>query len=645
MILRCSKRARWASRPFTIVLVVAIFLVAACGKKKDPLRSDFPNQPGGNLLIPEVALLPFPSDAYLVSDSATGTGRRVQIPQEALPEGIPAEIFAHADGFSMAPAILAWLPGGFDLASLPDPLDEGASLRDDCSAFLVNGRTGERVAALVELDQNIQEVEYQLLIMRAHYKLDPNTGYVVILTDRIRRRDGSSHEPSDAFVALRDGIPTANAELEAQRESYLLVNQVIRDQGLTPGEVLLAWSFHTRSEEQVVNPLLAMQKEVWEAPAGDYRFDEEWVDESGNWIQEGVFEVPNFLDDDGFVRMDSSDVPIRQGTTEEPFRLTIPASVDETRPVILYGHGFLGHFDQSSRGAVNQLSRERRYSTVAADLGFNSGDAADIMTVLAVNLHDVHWVVSLNWQKMANFTALAKLTRDRLSQEVTVTGPSGAFLPLDGDKIHYSGISNGGTFGYVMAATSPAISRAVLIVGGGGLTHFLQRAVNWNDFQGFFELIYTEPMDTQFLLALLQINMDPIDSINYVHRLTAQRFPGLGSMRATLHMAVNDSQVRNILTEWVARTAGVKLVTPSAKAIWGLDPVSAPPPDGAQSVDSALFVYDEHVEPSPITNVPPAEDNGTHGTATRLSVMQEHWYQFIEHGRIVQVCDGPCDPE
>jgi hypothetical protein len=25
--------------------------------------------------------------------------------------------------------------------------------------------------------------------------------------------------------------------------------------------------------------------------------------------------------------------------------------------------------------------------------------------------------------------------------------------------------------------------------------------------------------------------------------------------------------------------------------------------------------------------------------------LQESWYQFIEHGRFVQVCNGPCDPD
>ncbi len=633
----------------TALLVVALLLVGtgvtACDEDK-PLATEFPNQPGGNPLVPEVALLPFPSDFFLVADVNTNTGWRISIPQTALPLTVPTQIFDSADGFSMAPAILAWLPGGFELASLPDPLDPGATLEDDSEAFLINGTTGERVAALVELDQNTDEVDSQVIILRAHQKLDPATTYVVILRDSLKRADGSDHEANEAFRVLRDNVPTAADDIEKQRDSFVLVNATIAEQGLHPSEVLLAWAFTTRSEGPVVMPLVEMQRLAWEAPVGDYEFTEDYLDGSGeNRILEGTFEAPEFRDADGYVQLDGVGMPIVQGTVDEPFRLTIPVVVDEPRPVILYGHGFLGHFDQSSRGAVNQLCRERRFSAVAADLGFNENAEGRILSILAGNLDEIEWLVSLNWQKIANFTALAKLTRDRLAAEITEDRGNGEFTPLDGSNIHYSGISNGGTFGYIVATTSPALTRACLIVGGGGLTHFLQRAVNWLEFEGTFELIYPDPIDIQILLSTLQIPIDPIDSINYVHRLTQNRFEGLQPLQAALHMAVNDSQVRNILTEWVARTSGSSLVTPSAKDIWGLQTITAPPPDGADGVDNALWVYDEHVEPSPITNEPPLEDNDTHGTSTRLSVFQEHWYQFIEYGRYVQTCDGACDPE
>jgi hypothetical protein len=107
-------------------------------------------------------------------------------------------------------------------------------------------------------------------------------------------------------------------------------------------------------------------------------------------------------------------------------------------------------------------------------------------------------------------------------------------------------------------------------------------------------------------------------------------------------MARYDSQVRNVLTEWTARTAGAKLVTPSAKDIWGLETVA---PDDLEGETNVLWVYEEDVTPSPLTNLPPEEDNDTHGTATHLDAFQAHWYELIENGRFVHACDGACDPE
>jgi len=626
----------------TLALLAGVVLGGGCSD--DPPPTDFPNQPSGNPLVPSVALLPFPSDFYLVDDPSTITGRRLSFPQEVLPEHVPSAIFDDADGFTMTPTILAWLPGGVDLASLPDPLDPGASLADDSSVFLVETTGWTRVPVLAELDANTDDVNLQLLLIRSHVKLEPNTGYVVILRDGLRNREGAPHEAGEAFAALRDGRATGDSDVERLRPSFELVNQAIAENGLEPESVVLAWAFHTRSEEQVVSTLMQMQWMTWEAPTGDWSIDATEVD-SENWIAEGTFEVPNFLDADGLVQMDGDGQPIMQGTYDEDFRLTIPLSVTETRPVIVYGHGFFSHLGESSGGAVNQLCRERGYSAIATNMGFNESDMFSQLDILTTRLQDMHWLLSLHWQKLVNQTALAKLVQDRLSTELTMDWGGGGFLPLDGAAVHYSGISNGGTYGYLVASTSPAFERAVLMVGGGGLTHFLQRAVNWRDFEWFFDGVIEDKREMQILLATLQIPLDPIDSLNYVHRLTNDRFPGLGPMQASVHMAINDSQVRNILTEWTCRTAGVPLITPSAKAIWGLETITAESPDGAQGVSSALHVYDEHVDPSPINNVPPLADNGTHGTMGRLPAMQEAWYQFLEFGRFVQVCDGPCDPD
>ena len=634
---------RWLPRGGWIGGVLILLFAGACG---EDLPKDFPNQPGGNPVVPEIALLPYPSDYYLEEDPTTNTGFRLRIPQEALPEGMLDWLFTDADGFTMAPAILAWLPGGFDKGALPDPTDTGATLEDDSPVFLVNAETNERVPVLAELDANTDDVEQQTLILRAHRRLDPDTEYVVILRDLLRTRDGQVHTPSAAFLALRDGQATGDPHVERQRDAYdTWVNPTLASQGLDPSEVVLAWSFHTRSEQNVVSWLLAMQQRAWAADVGDYTIEEDGLDDNGEYrLISGTFQAPSFRNEDEEIELDDQGLPKLLGYEDTDFMALIPVNVDEPRPVIVYGHGFFSYLDEITYGGVNKLCLQRRYSAVSTNFGFNYVESGEQIRILSQRMDLFPRLIALHLQRITNFTSLAKLTRDKLSVDLTSDGPSGPIHPLDPSAIHYSGISNGGTFGYVVASTSPAFERAVLIVGGGGLTHFLQRAVNWYDYMPFFEGTWDHPLTMQLVLTLMQGRLDPIDAINFVPHLVWDRYPDLPDMRALLLMAVNDSQVRNLLTEWTVRTAGVPLVTPTAKDVWGLDTVDASSLDDP-SLRAVFEIYDEHVEAPPVGNLPPDSDNGTHGSMPKLDSVQESWYQFIENNRFVQACDGPCDPD
>ena len=238
---------------------------------------------------------------------------------------------------------------------------------------------------------------------------------------------------------------------------------------------------------------------------------------------------------------------------------------------------------------------------------------------------------------MVNASVMIRYIREQLSQD---------FVGLDPTSVHYMGISNGGTFGYLFGATTFEVERAIFVVGGAGLSHFLQRATQWSELGYLVTSRYPEAVEQQLFLSLLQMVIDPIDPANYMDHLVAPRFTGRPPLRSQLHMARHDSQVSNLVTEWVARSARIPMITPSPKDIWGLEQVSAPLSDTDQlSLPSALYVYDEGVEPAPIGNIPPAEDNRTHNTIRDLDVYQEHIIRFIDEGRIQQICDGACDPQ
>ena len=152
-------------------------------------------------------------------------------------------------------------------------------------------------------------------------------------------------------------------------------------------------------------------------------------------------------------------------------------------------------------------------------------------------------------------------------------------------------ISNGGTFGFVHAATSPQVERAVLLVGGSGLVHFLERgAVEQPRHPG--DHVLSDPQDLQLFLAIVQLKLDFVDAMSYARRLVYNRHPGLPTLKAQIHMAVNDSQVNNLVTEWVARSVPSPMVIPSPKDVYGLETINASP----QPEDTLTFyVYDEMV--------------------------------------------------
>ena len=638
-------RARLAA---TAVIWLGVTL-AACGPGGIP---GYENPTGGNPLVLEEGALPYPSDYYLVDDATTATGRRVSMPQTIMPRSLEASVFDQ-DGFTVTPAILTRLPGGTDVDSLPSPTDHAESVSDDSSIWLVREDTWERVGILAELDQTTADPERQSIIIRPLRALDWDTGYVVIMRNTLRRLDGTPHEAGPVFRALRDGRRTNIDEIERQREDFRMVNRAIAESGLEPDEVVLAWSFHTRSEAATTDPLVRMQRAADAAPIRDHEITSDTLEGVNRQI-EGTMEVPNFVDPDTRrVVLDAEGEPREFGTRQVPFVLTIPTTVQTgaaggARPLIIYGHGFLGTRAQTTRGSFNDLCQDYQMSAAGTEFGFHEGIIGIVTSALGGQFDRMNEVAAEVQQSFVNSTFLAKLARERLASEIQHDPMDGGapYRLIDPDAVHYMGISNGGTFGYVMAATSPAFERAVMVVGGGGLIHFLQRATQWNQFGAVFALIVRDPLEQQVAFSMVQQLLDPVDPMSYLGHLVHDRYPGLPPLRASMHMAVADSQVNNLVTEWAMRTADVPMVVPSPRAVWDLPVVSADLPGGAAAdVQAVMHVYDEDVTPSPITNVPPAEDNGTHGSVRALMSYQAQVGRFLTEGVFVHVCDGPCDPE
>jgi len=630
----------------SLALLFAL-LVAGCPSPEPPDEpspaetiTDIENLPGGDALVPEMALLPFPSDFWTTEDPTTRTGRRVTFPDGVLPAPLVPGTYASHDGFSRIPSLLAFFDVPIDPASLPPVTQPDATLSPTSSVLLLREDTWEPVPALVELDANAQFSFEQTLIVRPRRLLEASTGYVVLITDGVITTSGDPLPMSEAFRALRDGIATDSDAVEAWRQDFTLVNEAIAQSGLAAERVRLGWSFHTRSEESVVRPLLSMQQVTASVELPPWELLSDTLDGDDRLVR-GSITVPNFLDADGFVRLDADDAAVQQGERDVEFLVTIPAEIDGTRPVVAFGHGFFSTLEEPTWGSLNSALARWEMSAISTNfLAFNEGDALSTFGLLGSRLQDTFSITSQQLQSLSHFTALSRLVDEQLSGDPRLLASDGS--PLLAPTPRYMGISNGGTQGLTLMSTSPAFTLGALVVPGGAWSHMLERAVQWNEMGALLRERFPDPRELQLVMALVQPLLDSADSMNYVEHLVTDRFPGLPDVRVTLHEALWDSQVANLVTHWVARTASIPLVTPAPIEVWGVPTVAAA---GSEPIDTpaALLVYDLGVEPIAPGNTPPDSDNDAHAQIRNREDYLVHLGRFLTDGAVVQQCNGPCD--
>lgn len=594
-----------------------------------------PNQPGGNPINPAVALLPFPSDLYLAHDPATRTGRRVALPAAALPDGLDADDFSGADGFSRAQPIVAWLEGGFDPAALP--ANPEATLDPASPVLLVNGHTLAPVATLVELDQRAAGPEEQALLIRPLAALDPATPYAVIVRAALPRADGAAHARPEAVRALVDGVRTEVDAIEAQREDFSLVHDALDALAIPPDEVLLAWTFHTRSREDVVGPVLSLHRAMAEAPL-TWTVDSDAIDGDDRLVR-GRITVPWFLDERDRLAVDAEGEVVAQGSYDMPFQLTIPDTVTETRPVFVFGHGFFASLAEPEWSLLNPSLHAWRISAASTNfIGFDEEHQLETFGRIGGDLGELHAVVAQQLQSHGHHTALARALREGLAASIT----EGEVPLLDASDLAYMGISNGGTQGAVICAATDAFSRCGLVVGGGAWSTLVQRAVQFDTMGAILTERYPDPRELQVVLSLMQLAFDPVDAMNHADRLVRDRADGREDVVVGLFEALHDSQVSNVVTHMVARSADAALITPAPVDVWGLRTATAAPPGTDEPV--ALMIWSDDVAPSPEGNLSPPEDNGIHEDLRRMPTYQAAMQAFLVDGTVVQACDGACDP-
>jgi len=617
-------------------LLLVVLVAAACGGDDGNDAKSQCNPLGG-----QGCLLPWPSMAYY-------DGAHVAIPMAAMPTNVDMVTVDPAplnrwDGFSPTGPMLAQFPNGVAGDNLPSFKNPDESLAADSPIILLDVDTGERTPFFAEIDQNTMDPKLRSLIIRPLARLHPHAHYAVALRNTLKDLDGQPLPVSPAFAALRDGKSFSHPLWKKLTAKSADMFTALTAAGVDKSELVLAWDFMTASDEFLQQDLLHMRDAAIPAMGqngANLTFtataQPPIAGIAASYV--GTFKSPGFLsdgeNDDSIIVRGADGLPMLQGLRDAHFAALLPdttACPTVPRPTVIFGHGLFGSAqDYLSDSFVQSLAKTYCFNIVAGDfIGLTSRQLA--LAPLAVNdMNKGAEITEKLGQSIIDFIALETMTRGPLGThpEFQSNGTS----VIDPAKVFYVGGSLGGIMGNTFMAYDPNITRGVLAVPGGDWSLLFERSNAWHLLMGAAQGAYPDPEVYQLNLAFLGMGMEPYDPITTAAHVLHDPLPGVPAKTILIWYTMGDCLVSNITTELVARTMGIDFLAPNVKDVWHLTPKAGP-------LVSGINVYNDHPTPlPPDTNVPPAQDNGTHSGINRKPSALREVEKFLLENTVVQTC-------
>ncbi len=616
------------------------------------------------LAVTRECLPPFPNDFLTREDPTTPTRRRLYLPQGALnvPAGSPGiEVapFNRADGWPTSEPLVVHLGVALRASDLTDIRHPERSVEDSNPIAVFNLATGRRVPYLAEMDANARDPARAALFIRPIEPLAFGSRYVVALRNTVRAADGSTPPPSPGFVALRDRTPSSDPRIEAARARYDELFTFLAAHGFARNELYLAWDWTTASRQHVLGPILSMRQEVFRRAGveGAIPFTIDRVQNAPNRntarIVYGTFTPPNYLRPDNTLQFaaDGSAVVQSEAPPSYPFTMVIPARAQRDNtplPLVVFGHGVFGRGEEYLTGSIGteiiQPLAEQAGAVVVATnwIGLSGDDQALLVTQVVPNINRVTLITDRLTQSLVNNLSLIELSLDELNRDPMVR--VGAGNVIDPSRVYYYGVSLGGIQGSSLVSVSRHIARAIVAVPGGSWSNILPRSIVYSPIKTFVDMRYPDPLLQAQFIALLQGRFDHTDGINLATLAFRDPLPDAPRNRlVVMQEAIGDCQVPNLTSRMLARAFGVSQMTPAVEPVFGLTPVTSP-------ADTSVLAQYElptnlRAYTPPDTNLVPTMDNNTHSDSVSLPSALAQVRALLETGRVVQSCEGTCNPD
>lgn len=639
--------------------VVSFTAVGACS-------SDSGNSSGipdaCNPLGGQGCLLPWPSASYLAEAPTTWSGYQVNLPKEGMPvntDGVVVDpVFLNRfDGFSPTGPMLAQFATGVSIANLPTFKDPAKSLAADSPIVLLNLDTGERAAFFAEIDMNTGDVTKRDLIIRPLQRLAEKAHYAVAIRKAVKASDGSDLPIPPAFQALVDGKDFGHPKFKAMKAAYPDIFAKLATAGVDKSDLVLAWDFRTASDASLRSDLTSMRTDALTAMGSNgsalsFAITTTKPNTTLSYKKYvGTYKSPTFLtdgeQDDSVIKRDADYAPVLNGMRDAHFAAIIPKCIETQplpRPTVIFGHGLFGSAEEYlDDDFVAQLAEERCFIVIAGDfIGLTSRQLQ--LAPLAMN--DMNRGIQISeklGQSIIDFMALETAARNVMVHDPAFQRDSDHATLIDPSHTYYLGGSLGGIMGNTFMAYDPNITRGVLAVPGGVWSLLFERSNAWSLLMGAAQGAYEDPSYYQLNIAFLGVGMEPYDPITTAaHVIKDPLFDGQPAKTILMWYTLGDCLVTNITTEIVARTMGIQLLAPSVKSPWNLTPVP-------NLTENGVVVFDDHPTPlPPETNVPPAQDNGTHSGINRKPAALRFAEGFLIDQKLEPQCfvnsqPAPCD--
>lgn len=613
---------------------------------------------------------PFPSNVYLQPDP-TGknpSGLSVRFGAKTLPSTlglypIDPAFFYGQDGFSPGQAPMTFMPGATD-AGLAVPSTLESTLDPSSPTIILDADSGELVPHWVDLDYSPNDDAQRALMLRPAVRLKDGTRYIVAFR-HVKDAEGKELPPSDAFKALRDGSSSPEPSVKRRRALYKDIFAKLAAAGVEKEGLQLAWDYTTATRDNNTRWMVAMRDRMLAAVGDD---GPEFTLKSVEEAPESrtlrritvTMHTPLFLttgenydsqDPDAAARLtlDDDGLPKQNGTMDQDVLIIVPNSVETAgkHPLLQNGHGLFGDRTEGQGGYLAEMANGYHYVAFSTNyFGFSEDDQS-----LAIDAMGARPKLFLSFferqiQGQVNQLAAMRMMIGRVAKS-GIKDSSGKVLLdpawLDRDQRFYRGDSQGGIMGTSYMALSTDVTRG--LVGEPGMPYnlLLNRSQDWPAFGFILGGSYTNGLDVQLVLGLIQMLWDRAEPNGYAPYMTENLLPNTPAHHILMHDARGDHQVTTLSAAIIARAVGAKLLSNREgkvlRPVYGLETVAPPVQD-----QNILVEYDfPALAPEPEHNVPARDGFDPHDCVRVLTPSFQQSDRFFRTGTIDWFCSGICD--